>query len=89
MFMCVLNPFLTDDPIVNERYLMLRFKVPESSTVHGFAGYFDTELYDNITLSTCVCILYWRCLFNLLCEIYSALAAVIYILLCRYHHRAC
>ena len=54
MFMYVLNSCLTDDPIVNERYLMLRFKVPESTTVHGFAGYFDTELYDNFTLSKCI-----------------------------------
>lgn len=45
-------PCLADDPIVNERYMMLQFKVPESTTVHGFAGYFDTELYDDITLST-------------------------------------
>ena len=51
--MIVLLLFLSDDPIINERYISLRFQVPESTTIHGFAGYFDTELHDGITLSMC------------------------------------
>lgn len=40
-----------DVPIDNERYISLRFPVRMSATLHGFAGYFDTILYDDITLS--------------------------------------
>ena len=40
-----------DTPINNERYICLRFEVKESYVLHGFAGYFDTLLYDDLTLS--------------------------------------
>ena len=40
-----------DTPINNERYTSLRFHVKESYVLHGFAGYFDTVLYDDFTLS--------------------------------------
>ncbi|XP_042904254.1 protein arginine N-methyltransferase 5 isoform X2 [Parasteatoda tepidariorum] len=35
----------------NARYGKLTFDVPYNSTIHGFAGYFDTVLYKDITLS--------------------------------------
>ena len=35
----------------NRRYICLRFTAQESIMMHGFAGYFDTTLYDNIRLS--------------------------------------
>ena len=38
-------------PIDNRRYICLNFKAKEATTMHGVAGYFDTTLYDNITLS--------------------------------------
>ena len=41
----------TDNPINNERYLAMTFDLKEAAVLHGFAGYFDTILYDDITLS--------------------------------------
>ena len=38
-------------PVDNRRYTCLQFTAKEAITMHGFAGYFDTTLYDNITLS--------------------------------------
>ncbi|CAI8040960.1 Protein arginine N-methyltransferase 5, partial [Geodia barretti] len=38
-------------PVDNRRYICLRFTAKESITMHGFAGYFDTNLYDHIKLS--------------------------------------
>uniref|UniRef100_G3MLH5 Protein arginine N-methyltransferase n=2 Tax=Amblyomma TaxID=6942 RepID=G3MLH5_AMBMU len=35
----------------NSRYKAVRFKVDDNCIVHGFAGYFDTVLYKDITLS--------------------------------------
>ncbi len=40
-----------DIPINNDRYLKMSFDVKEASVLHGFSGYFDTVLYDDITLS--------------------------------------
>ncbi|KAH9502616.1 Protein arginine N-methyltransferase 5 [Bulinus truncatus] len=40
-----------DDVIDNCRYKSLEFSVDQDSIVHGFAGYFDTVLYKDITLS--------------------------------------
>ncbi|XP_077503631.1 protein arginine N-methyltransferase 5 isoform X2 [Amblyomma americanum] len=37
----------------NSRYKSLRFKVRDNSILHGFAGYFDTVLYKDVTLSIC------------------------------------
>lgn len=48
--MCFFILFL-DNPINNERYVCLHFEVKESYVLHGFAGYFDTLLYDDLTLS--------------------------------------
>ena len=42
---------IVDIPINNERFCSLKFPVATSSMVHGFAGYFDTVLYNQITLS--------------------------------------
>ncbi|KAL3179760.1 hypothetical protein MRX96_037748 [Rhipicephalus microplus] len=42
-----------DKPIDNSRYKSLRFKIDNTSILHGFAGYFDTVLYKNVTLSIC------------------------------------
>ena len=35
----------------NNRYKELRFNVQESVLLHGFAGYFECVLYDDVTLS--------------------------------------
>ena len=54
--MCVLS---LDVPINNERYVSLTFEVCEASVLHGFAGYFDSVLYDDLTMSEpvgCVCV---------------------------------
>ena len=45
-----------DVPIDNERYISLRFPTRMAATLHGFAGYFETVLYDEITLSTFYCL---------------------------------
>lgn len=39
------------DRIDNNRYRVLRFLIGQDCMIHGFAGYFDTVLYKNITLS--------------------------------------
>ncbi len=41
----------TETPINNDRYISLTFEVCESSVLHGFAGYFDSVLYDDLTMS--------------------------------------
>ena len=38
----------------NRRYICLQFTAKESVTMHGFAGYFDTSLYDHIKLSEAI-----------------------------------
>ena len=38
-------------PVDNRRYACLQFRAKDAITMHGFAGYFDTTLYDDITLS--------------------------------------
>ncbi|XP_062607204.1 protein arginine N-methyltransferase 5-like [Saccostrea cucullata] len=40
-----------DAVIDNSRYASLEFDINQDAIIHGFAGYFDTVLYDNITLS--------------------------------------
>lgn len=35
----------------NNRYQCLRFSVDCNSVLHGFAGYFETTLYKDVTLS--------------------------------------
>lgn len=43
------------DPISdmnNNRYQSLRFSMSCNSVLHGFAGYFETTLYKDVTLST-------------------------------------
>ena len=38
--------------LTNDRYVCLQFKNGElAATIHGFAGYFDTVLYDTVLLS--------------------------------------
>lgn len=37
--------------IDNSRYAKLKFPVPETNLVHGFAGYFETVLYKDVKLS--------------------------------------
>merc|ERR1719277_1690822 len=37
--------------IDNSRYGILDFKIPVDSLLHGFAGYFDCQLYKDVTLS--------------------------------------
>ena len=49
-----------DNPINNERYVCLRFEVKESYVLHGFAGYFDTLLYDDFTLSKLILPPHWQ-----------------------------
>ena len=56
IFVCICTVSSADVPIDNERYISLRFPVRMSATLHGFAGYFDTILYDDITLSTFSCL---------------------------------
>ena len=48
---CVCMHLSVDIPINNGRFCSLKFPVSTSSMVHGFAGYFDTVLYNQITLS--------------------------------------
>ena len=45
--MCV----FPDIPINNERYISMDFDVLDSSVLHGFAGYFDSVLYDDLHMS--------------------------------------
>ena len=40
-----------DTPVNNDRYVSLQFEVKQATVLHGFAGYFDTVLYDEHTLS--------------------------------------
>lgn len=46
--------FLTDPMIDNNRYCTLEFPVEVNTVLHGFAGYFETVLYRDITLSECL-----------------------------------
>ncbi|MBN3271848.1 ANM5 methyltransferase, partial [Polyodon spathula] len=40
------------DPVIdNNRYCSLRFSVQCNTVLHGFAGYFETNLYKDVTLS--------------------------------------
>lgn len=52
----VIHPpsFLTDPMIDNNRYCTLEFPVEVNTVLHGFAGYFETVLYRDITLSECL-----------------------------------
>lgn len=45
-----LHSFLLSD-MNNNRYQCLRFSVGCNSVLHGFAGYFETTLYKDVTLS--------------------------------------
>lgn len=38
----------------NNRYCTLEFPVEVNTVLHGFAGYFETVLYQDITLSECL-----------------------------------
>ena len=42
---------ISDSPIDNNRYVTLHFPIKDAALIHGFAGYFDTVLYADITLS--------------------------------------
>ncbi|XP_075525629.1 protein arginine N-methyltransferase 5 isoform X3 [Dermacentor variabilis] len=42
-----------DKVVDNSRYKFLRFKIKDTNVLHGFAGYFDTVLYKDVTLSIC------------------------------------
>lgn len=39
-------------PADNNRYEELTFTCPEAAVLHGFVGYFETQLYDDVWLST-------------------------------------
>jgi protein arginine N-methyltransferase 5 len=41
-----------EKPIDNSRYKSMKFKVPFSTTLHGYAGYFDAQLYADVHIST-------------------------------------
>eukprot|EP00172_Hildenbrandia_rubra_P003545 Plantae.Rhodophyta-Hildenbrandia_rubra.ctg5823.p1 GENE.Plantae.Rhodophyta-Hildenbrandia_rubra.ctg5823~~Plantae.Rhodophyta-Hildenbrandia_rubra.ctg5823.p1 ORF type:complete len:676 (+),score=92.43 Plantae.Rhodophyta-Hildenbrandia_rubra.ctg5823:201-2228(+) len=41
----------TDVTVDNSRYAKLSFTMDESNICHGFAGYFETTLFDDVTLS--------------------------------------
>ncbi|MGH0132275.1 UNVERIFIED_CONTAM: hypothetical protein FKN15_033916 [Acipenser sinensis] len=44
------------DPVIdNNRYCSLRFNVQCNTVLHGFAGYFETNLYKDVTLSHGTC----------------------------------
>ncbi|OWK09480.1 PRMT5 [Cervus elaphus hippelaphus] len=50
------------DPMIdNNRYCTLEFPVEVNTVLHGFAGYFETVLYQDITLSQTICVRFWRC----------------------------
>lgn len=40
-----------DDPIDNTRYARIQFKACTDSVLHGFAGYFTSELYKDVEIS--------------------------------------
>ncbi|NP_001084480.1 protein arginine N-methyltransferase 5 [Xenopus laevis] len=42
-----------DDVIDNNRYCCLQYRVDLNTVLHGFAGYFNTVLYKDVTLSIC------------------------------------
>lgn len=48
---CNMIFFPLDTVIDNTRYTCLEFDIKQDAVLHGFAGYFDTILYDNVTLS--------------------------------------
>lgn len=48
---CVLFVVLLDNRIDNSRVKSLEFEAKTTFTMHGFAGYFETILYKDITLS--------------------------------------
>ena len=48
---CVLFVVFLDDRIDNSRVKSLEFEAKTTFTLHGFAGYFETILYKDITLS--------------------------------------
>jgi protein arginine N-methyltransferase 5 len=41
-----------DRVVDNNRYLSMKFKIGSANTMHGFAGYFDAQLYGDIYIST-------------------------------------
>ncbi len=47
----MLISILPDTVIDNSRYATKEFRVPVSTMLHGFAGYFDCVLYKDVTLS--------------------------------------
>lgn len=49
---CNMIFFISLDVVIdNTRYTCLEFDIKQDAVLHGFAGYFDTILYDNVTLS--------------------------------------
>jgi hypothetical protein len=38
-------------PIDNTRFATLSFAVTEDAVLHGFAGYFEAQLYDDVYIS--------------------------------------
>eukprot|EP01083_Nonionella_stella_P277341 942831_1 len=45
------NPRASDGPKNNERYKSIQFVAPHDTTVHGFAGYFESVLYKDVIIS--------------------------------------
>lgn len=45
------HPFFLLSDMNNNRYQCLTFSVGCNSVLHGFAGYFETTLYKDVTLS--------------------------------------
>lgn len=51
----VFNVFLCADAFIdNNRYKSMTFDIAEDCVIHGLAGYFDTVLYKDVTLSKCL-----------------------------------
>ncbi|KAK3086104.1 hypothetical protein FSP39_013632 [Pinctada imbricata] len=40
-----------DEVVDNSRYKAMEYKISQDAVLHGFAGYFDAILYNNVTLS--------------------------------------
>ncbi|XP_072269944.1 protein arginine N-methyltransferase 5 [Pyxicephalus adspersus] len=47
------NVYFSDPVIDNNRYCCLKYPIKLNTVLHGFAGYFETVLYKDVTLSIC------------------------------------
>jgi protein arginine N-methyltransferase 5 len=42
---------LKEETVDNTRYICLEFETEQACVIHGFAGYFDSQLYQDVYIS--------------------------------------